>query len=230
MRLELTRSCDHYPLKVACIPISPPAPRCSLLANSYRKVARRTAPLKKPKHKFRFSVFSITIKDHSSAQNRTRTCTSLNTRTWNERVYQFRHLGFFNYELRIKNYECPYSLIVSTSPHIPNSNSKLRINTSKNYFAKKSRKQSCSLPWSGKRDSNSRPRPWQGRALPTELLPHYLKEHFVASFPKASAKVLLFFDMTKFFEEKMQKNCNIGHFCMLYGIFLLILQPISVGR
>ena len=25
--------------------------------------------------------------------------------------------------------------------------------------------------WSGKRDSNSRPRPWQGRALPTELLP-----------------------------------------------------------
>ena len=28
------------------------------------------------------------------------------------------------------------------------------------------------LQWSGKRDSNSRPRPWQGRALPTELFPH----------------------------------------------------------
>ena len=28
MRLELTRSCDHYPLKVACIPISPPALGC----------------------------------------------------------------------------------------------------------------------------------------------------------------------------------------------------------
>ena len=26
---------------------------------------------------------------------------------------------------------------------------------------------------SGKRDSNSRPRPWQGRALPTELFPHF---------------------------------------------------------
>ena len=26
--------------------------------------------------------------------------------------------------------------------------------------------------WSGRRDSDSRPRPWQGRALPTELLPH----------------------------------------------------------
>ena len=25
MRLELTRHCCHYPLKVACIPISPPA-------------------------------------------------------------------------------------------------------------------------------------------------------------------------------------------------------------
>ena len=28
-----------------------------------------------------------------------------------------------------------------------------------------------SQEWSGKRDSNSRPRPWQGRALPTELFP-----------------------------------------------------------
>ena len=27
---------------------------------------------------------------------------------------------------------------------------------------------------SGKRDSNSRPRPWQGRALPTELFPQGL--------------------------------------------------------
>ena len=26
--------------------------------------------------------------------------------------------------------------------------------------------------WSGKRDSNSRPPPWQGDALPTELFPH----------------------------------------------------------
>ena len=27
--------------------------------------------------------------------------------------------------------------------------------------------------WSGKRDSNSRPQPWQGCALPTELLPRF---------------------------------------------------------
>ena len=35
---------------------------------------------------------------------------------------------------------------------------------------------------SGKRDSNSRPRPWQGRALPTELFPHYLLERRKVSF------------------------------------------------
>ena len=32
---------------------------------------------------------------------------------------------------------------------------------------------------SGKRDSNSRPRPWQGRALPTELFPHFYSERTV---------------------------------------------------
>ena len=29
------------------------------------------------------------------------------------------------------------------------------------------------IVWSGKRDSNSRPPPWQGDALPTELFPHH---------------------------------------------------------
>ncbi len=29
--------------------------------------------------------------------------------------------------------------------------------------------------WSGKRDSNSRPQPWQGCALPAELFPHLVK-------------------------------------------------------
>ena len=28
--------------------------------------------------------------------------------------------------------------------------------------------------WSGKRDSDPRPQPWQGCALPTELFPHYI--------------------------------------------------------
>ena len=39
---------------------------------------------------------------------------------------------------------------------------------------KKGTLQNCKVPfWSGKRDSNSRPRPWQGRALPTELFPRW---------------------------------------------------------
>ncbi len=43
--------------------------------------------------------------------------------------------------------------------------------------------QSSALPlgyvaiiWSGKRDSNSRPPPWQGDALPTELFPQWRPE------------------------------------------------------
>ena len=55
---------------------------------------------------------------------------------------------------------------------------------------------------SGKRDSNSRPQPWQGCALPTELFPQsflrYKKDHSL-SLSKAGAKVLLFFDIRKFF-------------------------------
>jgi hypothetical protein len=37
-------------------------------------------------------------------------------------------------------------------------------------------KRCCAFPlvWSGRRVSNSRPQPWQGCALPTELLPRYL--------------------------------------------------------
>ena len=42
--------------------------------------------------------------------------------------------------------------------------------------------------WSGKRDSNSRPRPWQGRALPTELFPLDLR-----------CKISYFFSYVKIF-------------------------------
>ena len=31
---------------------------------------------------------------------------------------------------------------------------------------------SLGVGWSGKRDSNPRPLPWQGNALPAELFPH----------------------------------------------------------
>ena len=41
---------------------------------------------------------------------------------------------------------------------------------------------STSLTLSGKRDSNSRPQPWQGCALPTELFPHYVSLPRLVSF------------------------------------------------
>ncbi len=40
---------------------------------------------------------------------------------------------------------------------------------------------------SGRRDSNPRPRPWQGRALPTELLPHFLL--FINAFVNCDANI-----------------------------------------
>jgi len=34
-----------------------------------------------------------------------------------------------------------------------------------------------------------------------------MKDHFCFLFSKAGAKVLLFFELTKFFRKKMQKKC-----------------------
>ncbi len=38
--------------------------------------------------------------------------------------------------------------------------------------------------WSGKRGSNSRPQPWQGCALPTELFPHCVQHLFDVDYKK----------------------------------------------
>ena len=55
--------------------------------------------------------------------------------------------------------------------------------------------------WSGKRDLNSRPRPWQGRALPTELFPQtcYPQHCF------GITKVVLFSFFANFFCKKVAK-------------------------
>ena len=112
-RLELPRHNWHYPLKVARLPIPPP------LRLIFLTRIRSHSPKK--------------ILPGMSAQDRTRTCTSRDTRTWNVRVYQFRHLGKF-----CASVSCLFN------------------------------------KWSGKRDSDPRPQPWQGCALPTELFPHFL--------------------------------------------------------
>ena len=44
--------------------------------------------------------------------------------------------------------------------------------------------------WSEKRDSNPRPRPWQGRALPTELFSHFTIYSFEK--PSCQGRILLF--------------------------------------
>ena len=48
-----------------------------------------------------------------------------------------------------------------------------------------------SIKWSDRRDSDPRPRPWQGRALPTELLSQ--KSAIVCGFLIAGTKVVLYF-------------------------------------
>ena len=48
------------------------------------------------------------------------------------------------------------------------------------------------LKKSGKRDSNSRPRPWQGRALPTELLPRKRAENETRTRDPDLGKVVLY--------------------------------------
>ena len=57
---------------------------------------------------------------------------------------------------------------------------------------------------SGKRDSDPRPQPWQGCALPTELFSHYFYLLFEAlsRAPFADAKVTILFYFTMIFFVK----------------------------
>ena len=75
MRLELTRSCDHYPLKVACIPISPPAPRVS--------AAKASPPL--AIYKDRFYVPRTGLEPARLATYAPETYASTNSATWARR-------------------------------------------------------------------------------------------------------------------------------------------------
>ena len=46
--------------------------------------------------------------------------------------------------------------------------------------------------WSGKGVSNSRPQPWQGCALPTELFPHQQNRHYIAGQKRVNPKMTFF--------------------------------------
>ena len=82
-RLELAHRNRHYPLKVACLPIPPPG---RIRMKDKRQKAKDKS--KSSYKKFLFSFFPFTILllsfyfyllSFPSAQNRTRTCTSLLT-------------------------------------------------------------------------------------------------------------------------------------------------------
>ena len=79
---------------------------------------------------------------------------------------------------------------------------------------------------SGKRGSNPRPRPWQGRALPTELLPHCSVSRSISL--NASAKVQFIFETTNFSEVFFQKNA-IFLFHIIYNIWILPQNQPKVG-
>ena len=75
---------------------------------------------------------------------------------------------------------------------------------------------SLRLAWSGKRDSNSRPQPWQGCALPTELFPQNVLHYPFGGF--ASAKINQKFLLRNFLSQKNHSFCQIvllGDACML---------------
>ena len=66
----------------------------------------------------------------------------------------------------------------------------------------------------GKRDSDPRPQPWQGCALPTELFPRFFLV-WKASLSIADAKVLLFLELPKLFSRFFSKK-----HCFLYFLHL----------
>ena len=78
------------------------------------------------------------------------------------------------------------------------------------------------MSMSGKRDSDPRPRPWQGRALPTELLPQPLNWSVKCISLNASAKVALFFQTAKtllaFFSKILKKTSLLYlHLIIIYN-------------
>ena len=150
MRLELTRRNRHYPLKVACIPISPPAQKISC------------------------------------TQNRTRTCTALRPLVPETSVSTNSTIWAFFQNLKFSRLKKRNTLV---SP--------------------------CSL-LSERRDSNPRPRPWQGRALPTELLSH--KSTRKVQFSNCPTKIYSFLKTCNMFFRKkiiiLQKTsfyCTFAH-------------------
>ena len=70
------------------------------------------------------------------------------------------------------------------------------------------------IMWSGKRDSDPRPQPWQGCALPTELFPRTS----CGSRLKCDAKVLLFLGNAKSFSAFFAQTAFLVWFWPFFGV------------
>ncbi len=97
-------------------------------------------------------------------------------------------------------------------------------------------RQTFVFSWSEKRDSNPRPRPWQGRALPTELFSHYFRftnavvPRLVPRFVVCVAKVGIIFELASVLEENFHKKCfqsRFGGFLGLTKVFYLVISEVN---
>ena len=131
MRLELTRSNDHYPLKVARLPIPPSG---QMLQGRLRR--------------------EVSLSEKRDSNPR--------PRPWQGRALPTELFSHIN---RLKRFSETISM---NSKHL-----------------------------SEKRDSNPRPRPWQGRALPTELFSRWLQ----AAFSRLRCKGRHYFGTDKIFRN-----------------------------
>lgn len=80
---------------------------------------------------------------------------------------------------------------------------------------------------SGKRDSNSRPSPWQGDALPTELLPRVHRSFSEGGLPfllKGSANLMGAFEIPN---QSLSVKCRIPFSCS--NFFLLKSEEAPFG-
>ena len=79
--------------------------------------------------------------------------------------------------------------------------------------------------WSEKRDSNPRPRPWQGRALPTELFSHSMRTAFRSllrcKITTFFSSVQIYFHLFLFFISIIHLNAYISTIIKIYFFILL---------
>ena len=81
--------------------------------------------------------------------------------------------------------------------------------------------------WSGKRDSNSRPSPWQGDALPAELFPQFLIQlNFTSLTCIVNSKKLILVFLIKIYwvttsvEAEEEDQLSLRTFLMTFKILI----------